>query len=104
MLCLMMLLLVSENQGPVKKLRSGSNDRSSRATNDRELASLRNRTDAKIFCTELDIYDKFKRCLLTDGEYELALDELSTRTSQHKQATWETVVDVKVRIFNRTQY
>ncbi|XP_013401571.1 polycomb protein suz12 [Lingula anatina] len=48
-----------------------------------------------IFGAELVIYDKHKRCLLTDGDYELALTDLTSRMSPKKQATWETVMDGK---------
>ena len=48
-----------------------------------------------VYGAELVIYDKYKRCLLTEGDYEVALQELGTVTPK-KQASWETVMDGKV--------
>ncbi|ESP03845.1 hypothetical protein LOTGIDRAFT_71464, partial [Lottia gigantea] len=52
-------------------------------------------SDSVVYCAELVIYDKNKRCLLTDGEYELLLREQGLKSMQKKNATWETVVDGK---------
>lgn len=51
----------------------------------------------KQYGSELTVYDKYNRCLLTDGEYELGLQEVQTniRSSPKKHNTWETVVDIK---------
>ncbi len=48
-----------------------------------------------VYGAELVIYDKYKRCLLTEGDYEVALQEMSAMTYK-KQASWETVMDGKV--------
>ena len=50
----------------------------------------------RVFGAELVIYDRHRRCLLTDGDYELVLKELGQPESPKKQATWETVMDGKV--------
>lgn len=46
----------------------------------------------KRYGSELIVYDKHNRCLLSDGEYELQLQEVqsSTRSSPKKQSFWET--------------
>ena len=51
--------------------------------------------ESVVYGAELVIYDKYKRCLLTEGDYEVALQELSTMTYK-KQASWETVMEGKV--------
>lgn len=55
------------------------------------------------FGTDLIIYDKQNRCLLSDGDYELLLEELSTNTSgariSHGLSSWEYIGQIKeVRI------
>ncbi len=52
-----------------------------------------------VYGAELVIYDKYKRCLLTEGDYEVALQEVET-TTPRKQASWETVMDGKVQTSN----
>ncbi|XP_029676766.1 polycomb protein suz12-B [Formica exsecta] len=53
--------------------------------------------EVKQYGSELTVYDKHNRCLLTDGEYELGLQEVQTnvRSSPKKHNSWETVVDIK---------
>ena len=50
-----------------------------------------------VYGAELVIYDKYKRCLLTEGDYEVALQELSKMTYK-QQASWETVMEGKVSV------
>ena len=52
--------------------------------------------ESVVYGAELVIYDKHKRCLLTEGDYEVALQEL-TAMAYKKQASWETVMEGKVR-------
>ncbi|XP_067206801.1 polycomb protein suz12-B [Linepithema humile] len=56
-----------------------------------------NGEEMKQYGSELTVYDKHNRCLLTDGEYELGLQELQNniRFSPKKHSSWETVVDIK---------
>ena len=49
-----------------------------------------------LYGAELVIYDKHRRCQLTDGDYELALQDLDIPDPAKAQATWETVLDGKV--------
>ena len=51
-----------------------------------------------MYCAELVVYDKYKRCLLTEGDYEVALQDLNTKQTSKRQATWETVMDGKVSL------
>lgn len=58
-----------------------------------------------VYGAELVVYDKHKRCLLTEGDYEVALQDLTTKVPSKKQATWETVMDGKAvgpfEVFNK---
>lgn len=49
--------------------------------------------EPKLYGSELTIYDKYKRCLLSDGDYEVGLQEIinSTKTSPKKHSSWENV-------------
>lgn len=49
-----------------------------------------------VYGGELIIYDKHRRCMLTEGDYEVALQDLDNKVQSKKQATWETVMDGKV--------
>ncbi|XP_076247327.1 polycomb protein Su(z)12 isoform X2 [Calliopsis andreniformis] len=53
--------------------------------------------EVKLYGSELIVYDKHNRCLLTDGDYELGLQEVQTnvRSSPKKHSSWETVPDIK---------
>ena len=53
----------------------------------------------KVLGRELVVYDKYSRCLLTEGEYELVLSEISPESSSEnhnnsnsrKNASWEHI-------------
>lgn len=46
----------------------------------------------KVFGTDLVIYDKQNRCLLTDGEYDFFLEEIQPGTKiAHTLSTWEDI-------------
>ncbi|KAF5287861.1 hypothetical protein FQA39_LY15637 [Lamprigera yunnana] len=51
--------------------------------------------ESKLYGTELVVYDKHSRCLLTDGDYEVFLQEVinSTKGSPKKYSSWENVSD-----------
>lgn len=51
----------------------------------------------KQYGSELIVYDKHSRCLLTDGDYELGLQEVQTniRSSPKKHSSWESLPDIK---------
>ncbi|KAK2584933.1 hypothetical protein KPH14_002528 [Odynerus spinipes] len=53
--------------------------------------------EVKLYGSELIVYDKHNRCLLTDGDYELGLQEVQTnvRSSPKKYSSWESVPDIK---------
>lgn len=47
--------------------------------------------EIKVYGAELIVYDKHNRCLLTNGEYELVLQEIITsKGSPRKLCSWET--------------
>lgn len=50
-----------------------------------------------MYGSELVVYDKHNRCLLTDGDYELGLQEVqaNVRSSPKKHSSWETIPDIK---------
>ncbi|XP_011498997.1 PREDICTED: polycomb protein suz12-A [Ceratosolen solmsi marchali] len=56
-----------------------------------------NSDEVKLYGSELVVYDKHNRCLLTDGDYELGLQEVQTsvRASPKKHSSWETIPSVK---------
>lgn len=54
--------------------------------------------DSLHYGAELVIYDKHRRCLLTDGDYEVALQDLGSQPLPKGQAAWETVMDGKVKL------
>ncbi|XP_023241413.1 polycomb protein suz12-like isoform X1 [Centruroides sculpturatus] len=49
------------------------------------------------FGAELVVYDKQQRCLLSDGEYQLVLQECGHQTSP-KKSSWETLADSKEKV------
>ncbi|XP_043465594.1 polycomb protein suz12-B [Leptopilina heterotoma] len=53
--------------------------------------------EIKLYGSELVVYDKHNRCLLTDGDYELGLQEVqaNVRSSPKKHSSWETIPDIK---------
>lgn len=52
--------------------------------------------DSKLYGSELIIYDKHNRCLLSDGDYEVVLHEVtsSMKNSPKKHSSWENVSDL----------
>lgn len=59
-------------------------------------SNIRAFEDSKVYGSELVIYDKHNRCLLTDGDYEVMLQEipLASKTSPKKHSSWEYVTDL----------
>lgn len=57
---------------------------------------IRTFEETKLYCSELTVYDKHNRCLLTDGDYELGLNEFTTniKTSPKKHTSWENIADL----------
>ena len=60
----------------------------------------------KLLGRELVVYDKHSRCLLTEGEYELVLSEISNShdlqciDSPKKNASWENInIDKSDKVF-----
>lgn len=51
---------------------------------------------SKLYCSELIVYDKHNRCLLTDGDYELGLQDVSTnvKNSPRKHSSWEYITEL----------
>jgi polycomb protein SUZ12 len=51
----------------------------------------------KLFGSELIVYDKHNRCLLTDGDYELVLQEVqaNVKGSPKKLSSWEAIGEIK---------
>lgn len=50
-----------------------------------------------MFGSELIVYDKHNRCLLTDGDYELVLQEVqaNVKGSPKKLSSWESIGEIK---------
>ena len=59
-----------------------------------------------VYCGELVIFDRYGRCLLTSGKYELVLEYNSNDSSQlcksspKKNASWESIDTLKMDCFN----
>ncbi|KAI4471537.1 polycomb group protein [Holotrichia oblita] len=51
--------------------------------------------ESKLYASELVVYDKHNRCLLTDADYELVLQEVTNnKNSPKKYSSWENVADL----------
>lgn len=52
--------------------------------------------ESKLYASELVVYDKHNRCLLSDADYELVLQEVTsaTKSSPKKHSSWENVADL----------
>ncbi|KAJ8963610.1 hypothetical protein NQ314_005510 [Rhamnusium bicolor] len=57
-------------------------------------STLENNT--KLYGAELTIYDKHNRCYLSDGDYDIVVQDFSTnsRNSPEKHSSWENVNDL----------
>lgn len=57
--------------------------------------------EIKLFGAELIVYDKHNRCLLTDGDYELVLQEVqaNVKGSPKKYSSWEDIEIKEVKKF-----
>lgn len=67
------------------------------SSDNNELQTKRVKTSSTLYGSELVIFDKHGKCLLTDGDYILALEDNIQTTknmSQKKVANWETIPDV----------
>ncbi|XP_076328855.1 polycomb protein Su(z)12 isoform X2 [Tachypleus tridentatus] len=53
------------------------------------------------FGAELVVYDKIQQCLLTDGEYQLVLQEFGQKASPRKPSSWETFIDSKDKVIGQ---
>lgn len=68
--------------------------------NDDEPLSKRHKTimmdESKLYVSEVVIYDKHNRCLLSDADYELVLQEVgnTTKNSPKKHSSWENISDL----------
>ena len=85
-----------EDAPPAKRSRKSldrSQDRSSPLVVDDSPVSPPDDAEVRVFGADLVIYDRHRRCLLTDGDYELVLKDMGQPESPKKQATWETVCD-----------
>ncbi|KAL3876031.1 hypothetical protein ACJMK2_033918 [Sinanodonta woodiana] len=76
-----------------------------RRKNGRTSVSLDDRDDLIVYGSELVVYDRRKCCQLTEGDYQLVLQELGSKSPPKKQGTWETVLNGKAvgpfEVFNR---
>ena len=58
-------------------------------------------TENKVYTAELIVFDNNKHCLLTDGDYELALNEKNKKPGRKKgilsnRTSWENVFEGQV--------
>lgn len=54
--------------------------------------------ESVLYGAEVTVYDKKRRCLLTEGDYELTLQHIEDQKKppQRKHASWETLMDGQV--------
>lgn len=97
------VLIENQDPPPRKRLRRSSEERVTRSS-ERE-GSLRDRKQMKpadetsVYSAELLLYDRQRRCPLSAGRYDVAVEEPKTSNSSTplgKHSTWETVTDGKV--------
>lgn len=85
--CLPTQLQINENdeEPTIKRRKSIANN-----------VSMRMFEDSKVYGSELVVYDKHNRCLLTDGDYEVFLQEVTntTKSSPKKHSSWESLTDL----------
>jgi len=96
---------VIENQDPPprKRLRRSSEERVTRSSERegtlRDKNQMKSADETTTFSAELTLYDKQRRCVLSAGRYDVALEETKVSNSSTplgKHSTWETVTDGKV--------
>lgn len=62
--------------------------------------NLKNQTEEiRYYGAELVVYDKHQRCLLTEGEYQLVLQEVGQKASPKKLSSWESFPEGKEKVF-----
>ena len=83
-----------ENQGPPRKKLRSSRESGNTVRSSEDSQRDSDFTLAKTYLAELVIYDKRHRCLLSEGDYELVLEEQVTKSASNRQ--WESVSDEKV--------
>lgn len=62
----------------------------------RKSNGLSDNNNVRLYGSELTVYDKHNRCYLSDGDYDLVVQDLSTNTknSPKKYSSWENVNDL----------
>jgi len=96
-------LLENQDPPPRKRLRRSSEERVTRSS-ERE-GTMRDKNQTKsademtTYSAELLLYDRQRRCSLSAGRYDVAVEEPKSPNSSPplgKHSTWETVTDDKV--------
>lgn len=85
-----------ENQGPPRKKLRSSRESGNTVKSSEDSQRDSDFTLVKTYLAELVIYDKRHRCLLSEGDYELVLEQQVTKSASNKQSQWESVNDDKV--------
>ena len=97
--------VITENQDPPprKRLRHSSEERVTRSSERegtlRDKNQMKSADDLSTYSAELLLYDRHRRCTLSAGRYDVAVEEPKTSNSSPpigKHSTWETVTDDKV--------
>lgn len=100
---------MTENQDPPprKRLRRSSEERVTRLSERegtlRDKNQLKSGDELTTYSAELLLYDRQRRCQLSAGRYDVAVEEPKTSGSSTplgKHSTWETVTDGKVPCHN----
>jgi len=96
-------LVENQDPPPRKRLRRSSEERVTRSSERegtlRDKNQLKSADELTTYSAELLLYDRQRRCPLSTGKYDVAVEEPKTSNSSSlgKHSTWETVTDGKVR-------
>jgi len=97
------VLIENQDPPPRKRLRRSSEERVTRSSeregNFRDRNQMKSPDETTTYSAELMLYDRQRRCTLTAGRYDVAVEEPKTSKSSTplgKHSTWETVTDGKV--------
>lgn len=93
-------VLLATEEPPTKRLRGNNtpttSDLAAGATPDNHEDVPTFDTDEATYSAELIVFDRYKTCLLTDGDYELLLHNENESTETKKNTTFESKFKNKV--------
>lgn len=98
-----MSILENQDPPPKKRLRRSSDEKSSRSSSENK-SRTKPQSETVTYRSEITIYDKHCHCLLTDGEYEMCMEESGAPLEGNfgNRSTWETVCEGNGKVFLKT--